>query len=96
MVGWHHHESEFEKALEDGKGQGILACCSPWILRVRHNRVAEQQQQTEKKIFFNVDTLQYHWPNINYTKVYILRRSRERRKGAKNLLKEIIAENFPN
>ena len=21
---------EFEKALEDGEGQGSLACCSPW------------------------------------------------------------------
>ena len=32
MVGWHHrlngHESE--QALEDGEGQGSLACCSPW------------------------------------------------------------------
>ena len=22
--------SEFEEALEDGEGQGSLACCSPW------------------------------------------------------------------
>ena len=32
MVGWHHwlngHESE--QALEDGAGQGNLACCNPW------------------------------------------------------------------
>ena len=31
-VGWHHqfngHESE--QTLGDSKGQGILACCSPW------------------------------------------------------------------
>jgi len=32
MVGWHHQLSgyEFEQAPEDGKGQGSLACCSPW------------------------------------------------------------------
>ena len=32
MVGWHHlfngHESK--QSLGDGKGQGHLACCSPW------------------------------------------------------------------
>ena len=30
--GWHHPLSghEFERALEDGDGQGSLACCSPW------------------------------------------------------------------
>ena len=32
MVGWHHwlNGHEFEQALGDGDGQGILACCSPW------------------------------------------------------------------
>ena len=32
MVGWHHrlNEHEFEQTLGDGKGQGSLACCSPW------------------------------------------------------------------
>ena len=32
MVGWHHwlNGHEFEQALGDGGGQGILACCSPW------------------------------------------------------------------
>ena len=32
MVGWHHQFSgqEFEQTLEDGEGQGSLACCSPW------------------------------------------------------------------
>ena len=30
MVGWHHRLNghEFEQALEDGKGQGSLECCS--------------------------------------------------------------------
>ena len=32
MVGWHHQLNgyEFGQALGDGKGQGSLACCSPW------------------------------------------------------------------
>ena len=32
VVGWHHRRDghEFEQALGDGDGQGILACCSPW------------------------------------------------------------------
>ena len=32
MVGRHHQLNghEFEQALGDGKGQGSLACCSPW------------------------------------------------------------------
>ena len=31
-VGRHHRLNghEFEEALEDGDGQGNLACCSPW------------------------------------------------------------------
>ena len=32
MIGWHHklNRHEFEQTLGDGKGQGSLACCSPW------------------------------------------------------------------
>ena len=32
MIGWHHQLDghEFEQALGDGEGQGILAHCSPW------------------------------------------------------------------
>ena len=32
MVGWHHRLNghEFEHAPGDGRGQGSLACCSPW------------------------------------------------------------------
>ena len=31
-VGWHHwlNEQKFEQALEDGEGQGSLACCNTW------------------------------------------------------------------
>ena len=39
MVGWHHwlDRHEFDQALVVGKGQGSLACCSPWDCRVGHN-----------------------------------------------------------
>ena len=32
MAGWHHRLNgyEFEQAPGDDKGQGSLACCSPW------------------------------------------------------------------
>ena len=32
MVGWNNwlYEHEFQQALEDGQGQGSLACCGPW------------------------------------------------------------------
>ena len=32
MIGWHHrlNRHEFEQALEDGEGQGSLACCRSW------------------------------------------------------------------
>ena len=32
MVGWYHQLNghEFEQALGDGEGHGILGCCSPW------------------------------------------------------------------
>ena len=32
MVGWHHglDGHQFEQAPGVGKGQGGLACCSPW------------------------------------------------------------------
>ena len=33
IVGWHHQLNghDFEQALGVGDGQGILACCSPWV-----------------------------------------------------------------
>ena len=32
MVAWHHQFNghEFEETPGDSKGQGSLACCSPW------------------------------------------------------------------
>ena len=36
MIGWHHllDGHEFEQALGVGEGQGSLACCCPWGLKV--------------------------------------------------------------
>ena len=33
MVGWYHQLDghEFKQAPGDGKGQGSLVCCSPWV-----------------------------------------------------------------
>ena len=46
MVGWHcqfnGHESE--QTLGDGKGQGSLACCSPWGHKKSQDWTTEQQQ----------------------------------------------------
>ena len=35
MTAWHHLHNghEFEQTAGDGKGQGSLACCSPWCCK---------------------------------------------------------------
>ena len=45
MVGWYHRLNghEFDQTLGDKEGQGSLACCSSWGLRVVHNLATEQQ-----------------------------------------------------
>ena len=44
MAGWYHQLNghEFEQTLGDTKGQGSLACYSPWGRRIRHNLATEQ------------------------------------------------------
>ena len=44
MIGWHHQLNghEFEQTPGDSEGQGSLAHCSTWGLRVRHDLVIEQ------------------------------------------------------
>ena len=44
MAEGHHQCNEHEpgQTLGDGKGQGGLACCSPWGCRVRHSWATEQ------------------------------------------------------
>ena len=43
MAGWHHQLNghDFEQTLGNNGGQERLACCSPWGLRVRHDRMNE-------------------------------------------------------
>ena len=35
IVGWHYQlkRHEFMQALGIGDGQGVLACCSPWVAK---------------------------------------------------------------
>ena len=49
MVGWHYRLNghEFEQTLEDGEGQGSLACCSPWGRKELHTT----EQVNNKKNF---------------------------------------------
>ena len=48
MGGWPHwlNGHEFEQALGVGDGQGGLACCSPWGLRVGHDWATELNWDT--------------------------------------------------
>ena len=47
VVGWHHRLNghEFEQSQGDSKGQGGLACCSPFAQKVKHDLATAQQQQ---------------------------------------------------
>ena len=41
MISLTINEHEFEQTPGDSEGQGSLACCSPWSLRIRHDLVTE-------------------------------------------------------
>ena len=52
IVGWHQwlRGHEFEQILGDDKGQGSLACCSPWgSQRVGQDLATERQQQAGER-----------------------------------------------
>ena len=55
MVGWNHrlngHESE--QASRIGDGQGSLACCSPWSLRVGHDLETDLKSNMQPIILLN-------------------------------------------
>ena len=67
MVGWHHrlNGNEFEQALEDGEGQGILACCSPWVTKSR-TQLSDwtTTTNTEKKKWNEKPSISL-WNNLN-------------------------------
>ena len=62
MVGWHHRLNghEFEQPLEDGEGQGSLACCSQWVHKELDtteqlnniNRVKKRKNETKISLLF--------------------------------------------
>ena len=58
MIGWHHWLTghEFEQTLGGSEGQGSLACCSPWGLRVGHDWATEQH----KSSIIDIDVVQSH------------------------------------
>ena len=76
MVGWHHQLNghEFEQAPEVGDGQGSLACCSPRLQRVGHDRVTEQQLLSSHlsimSSFTNPYTYFLDFPNLLFVDLF--------------------------
>ena len=59
MVGWFNHQlngHEFEQTLGDSKGQGSLACCSPW---------SRKELDTTERISLPFGNLIQHITSIN-------------------------------
>ena len=57
MVGWYHQLNghEFEQALGDGEGHGILECCSPWCHKESDT---PEQLRNKSKMPIHVDVWQ--------------------------------------
>ena len=49
MAEWHHqcNGHEFEQAVAVGDGQGSLACCSPWVMKIEGRERRGQQRKDE-------------------------------------------------
>ena len=62
MVGCHHQLSghEFEKPLGNSKGQGSLACCSPWGHKELDTTYWLNNNNHYKVVFFSI-TLLKEW-----------------------------------
>ena len=60
--------------------------------------VAQLEDQKEKRIKKNEDSIRDRWDHIKRTNIRIIGvpEGEEREKGAENLFEEIMAENFPN
>ena len=56
------------------------------------------EQNKEKKMKRNEDSLRDLWDNIKHTNIHIIgvAEGEEREKGPKKMFEEIIVENFPN
>ena len=68
MVGWHHwlNGHEFEQAPGVGKGQGSLACCSPW--GCKESNMTEWLNNS-KKMLVDVCPVPFCWPWFHYNLV---------------------------
>ena len=60
--------------------------------------ITDVEQKREKRLKINEDSLRELWDNVKYTNIHIMgcQKEKRKRKGQKKILKEIIAENFPN
>uniref|UniRef100_A0A9L0TR74 L1 transposable element RRM domain-containing protein n=1 Tax=Equus caballus TaxID=9796 RepID=A0A9L0TR74_HORSE len=68
-----------------------------WISKLDESlkEITQAEQIKEKRIKKNENTLRELWDNIKHTNICIIG-GKEKKKGAENLFKEIMAENFPN
>ena len=71
-----------------------------WIsdLENRMVAIAAAEQNKEKRMKINEDSLRDHWDNIKLTNIHITEapEGEEREKGPEKIFEEIIAENLPN
>ena len=74
----------------------ILSDTEEWISELE-DKVVEITDAEQKKEW-NEDSLRDLWDNIKRTNICIIGvlEGEEREKGAKNILEDIIGENFPN
>jgi len=72
VVGWHHRLDghEFEKTPGVGDGQGVLASCSPWGHRVRHDWATELHFRCLCVCVSQLDYLLQRTEDPNFIKVY--------------------------
>ena len=61
----------------------------------RSNKIIQSEDQKERRMKENKQSLRNLWDTINCTNIKIMG-VLEREKGAKRIFKEIIVENFPN
>ena len=71
-----------------------------WIsdLEDRMVEITAAEQNIEKRMKKNEDSLWDLWGNIKHTNIFIIRvpEEEEREKGSEKIFEEVIAENFPN
>ena len=60
--------------------------------------ITAAEQNIEKRMKKNEDSLWDLWDNIKHTNIFIIRvpEEEEREKGSEKIFEEVIAENFPN